>query len=195
MAGLGVVCRNAEGGIVATATKKVSLSSPEIVEAMAIRFAMQLALRLGFGRVMIESDAINVIKADAFERLKLQTKDLSPVPYSVTGFNDSSPCLDGKITLPVTIGTDRAARNIVAEFLVIDVSSVYNVIMGRPIIHQIQGVVSTYHQLMIYISDKGFAERIRGSQEAARKCNYNSVKSSKDNHEDENGDKKENQKE
>ena len=53
-----------------------------------------------------------------------------------------------------------------------DVPSVYNVIMGRPIIHKIQGVVSTYHQMMIYVSDEGRSERIQGSQKEARRCNH-----------------------
>ncbi|XP_021732714.1 uncharacterized protein LOC110699530 [Chenopodium quinoa] len=58
------------------------------------------------------------------------------------------------------------------EFLVIDAPSVYNVILGRPIIHKIQGVISTYHQLMIYVSDAGFPGRIQGSQKEAQRCNY-----------------------
>lgn len=59
-----------------------------------------------------------------------------------------------------------------AEFLVIDAPSVYNVIMRRPLIHEIQGVVSTYHQIMIYVSDADYPERIEGSQKEARRCNH-----------------------
>ncbi|XP_021764225.1 uncharacterized protein LOC110728862 [Chenopodium quinoa] len=97
---------------------------------------------------------------------------MGPAPYLVSRFNGSATYLDGKITLPVTIGRDRAAQNVMAEFLVMDVPSVYNVIMGRPMIHQIQGVVSLYHQMMIYVSDENHSERIQGSQEVVRKCNY-----------------------
>ncbi|XP_021763797.1 uncharacterized protein LOC110728462 [Chenopodium quinoa] len=59
-----------------------------------------------------------------------------------------------------------------AEFLVVDVPYVYNVIMGRPLIHEIHGVVSMYHQTMIYVSDRGHSEKIFGYQEEARRCNH-----------------------
>ncbi|XP_021722425.1 uncharacterized protein LOC110689906 [Chenopodium quinoa] len=135
---------------------------------------------------------MNILFRDAYTCLKLQTKDLSLVPYSVTGFNGSATYPDGKITLPVTIGKDLAARNIMAEFLVMDVTSVYNVIMGRPMIHQIQGVVSIYHQLMIYVSDEGHFKRIQRSQEVAHKCSY--LKPSKDRREDRDDEDKEREK-
>ncbi|XP_021733169.1 cylicin-2-like [Chenopodium quinoa] len=82
------------------------------------------------------------------------------------------------------------------EFLVIDAPSVYNVIMGRPMIHEIQGVVSTYHQMMIYVSDAGYPERIEGSQKEARRCNYlkPSTSRSKDD-DDEDEEEKEKEKE
>ncbi|XP_021726211.1 uncharacterized protein LOC110693398 [Chenopodium quinoa] len=63
MAGLGVVCRDAEGRIVAAAKRKAAIAAPEVVEAMAVRYAIMLAHRLGYSRIMVESDAINVIKA------------------------------------------------------------------------------------------------------------------------------------
>ncbi|XP_021756638.1 uncharacterized protein LOC110721757 [Chenopodium quinoa] len=146
-----------------------------------------------FWRTLIDGGGgANILFQDAFDQLKLQSKDLSPVPYPVSRFNGSATYPDGKITLPVTIGRDRAAQNVMAEFLVMDVPSVYNVIMGRPMIHQIQGVVSTYHQMMIYVSDKGHSERIQGSQEAARKCNY--FRSSKERREDKDDEEKEREK-
>ncbi|XP_021758506.1 uncharacterized protein LOC110723456 [Chenopodium quinoa] len=62
MAGLGVVCRDAEGKIMAAAKRK-AIAAPEVVEVMVVRYALMLAHRLGYSRIMVESDAINVIKA------------------------------------------------------------------------------------------------------------------------------------
>ncbi|XP_021736471.1 uncharacterized protein LOC110703022 [Chenopodium quinoa] len=79
----------------------------------------------------------NILFRKAFDQLKLESKRLTPVPYPVTGFNGSSSYPDGKILLPVSLGQDRARRSIIAEFLVIDAPSVYKVIMGRPLIHDV----------------------------------------------------------
>ncbi|XP_021756127.1 uncharacterized protein LOC110721298 [Chenopodium quinoa] len=119
----------------------------------------------------------NILFRKAFDQLKLESRHLTPVPNPVTGFNGSSSYPDGKILLPVSLGQDWARRSIMAEFLVVDAPSVYNVIMGRPLIHDVQGVVSTYHQSMIYVSDEGRSEKILGSQREARECN--SLKPSK----------------
>ncbi|XP_021732106.1 uncharacterized protein LOC110698910 [Chenopodium quinoa] len=114
----------------------------------------------------------NILFRKTFDQLKLESRHLTLVPYLVTGFNGSSSYPDGKILLPVSLGQDRARRSIMAEFLVIDAPSVYNVIMGRPLIHDVQGVVSTYHQAMISVSDEGRSEKILGNQREVRECNF-----------------------
>lgn len=45
-----------------TATKKVEATSPEVTEAMAVRYGLQIARRLGYTRVWVEYDAINVVQ-------------------------------------------------------------------------------------------------------------------------------------
>ncbi|XP_021719306.1 uncharacterized protein LOC110686981 [Chenopodium quinoa] len=133
----------------------------------------------------------NILFRKAYNQIKLKTKHLTPVPYPVSGFDGSSTYPDGKITLLVTIDRDEAARNFMAEFLVIDAPSVYNMIIGRPMIHEIQGVVSTYHQIMIHVSNAGYPERIEGSQMEARRCNYLKPSTSRSNDDDEDEEEKE----
>ncbi|XP_021722395.1 uncharacterized protein LOC110689871 [Chenopodium quinoa] len=134
----------------------------------------------------------NILFRKAFDQLKLESRHLTLVPYPVTGFNGSSSYPDGKILLPVSLGQERARRSIMAEFLVIDAPSVYNVIMGRPLIHDVQGVFSTYHQAMTYVSDEGRSEKILGSQREARECNFLKPSKSRRNDKD---DEKEKEKE
>ncbi|XP_021719894.1 uncharacterized protein LOC110687544 [Chenopodium quinoa] len=62
LAGLGTVIRDANGSLLTVATR-THTTSPECAEALAVRYALQLARRLGFSRVWVESDAINVVKA------------------------------------------------------------------------------------------------------------------------------------
>ncbi|XP_021729762.1 uncharacterized protein LOC110696717 [Chenopodium quinoa] len=62
-AALGVVCRNHTGQLTSTATKSVPLSSPECVEAQAVRYALLLAQRFGYKDIWVEPDAQSVIKS------------------------------------------------------------------------------------------------------------------------------------
>ncbi|XP_021765497.1 uncharacterized protein LOC110730025 [Chenopodium quinoa] len=112
----------------------------------------------------------NILFARAFDAMRIGRKYLTPVSYPVISFNGSTVRPEGSIVLQVRMGEGPAVRDVMAEFLVIDVSSAYNAIVGRPLIHDMQAVVSTYHLTMVYVSNAGTTERVRGSQTMAREC-------------------------
>ncbi|XP_057247172.1 uncharacterized protein LOC130589697 [Beta vulgaris subsp. vulgaris] len=101
---------------------------------------------------------------------------LKPVRYPVIGFTGASVVPEGLISLPVRVGEDESARDVMTEFLVVDVPGAYNAIIGRPFIHDIQGVVSTYHLTMLYVSNDGSTSRLKGNQEMARSCYLTTLK-------------------
>lgn len=72
--GLGAMLRDEEGHIVAVAVKRASCTMTEIAEAKAAEYVVQLALRLGYRDVEVESDSVNVIQAVNSTR-----NDLTPV--------------------------------------------------------------------------------------------------------------------
>ncbi|XP_021725290.1 uncharacterized protein LOC110692562 [Chenopodium quinoa] len=107
-------------------------------------------------RILIDGgSSANIIYISAFNELKLDRKDLKWVSYEVTGFNGSGLTPEGIIELSVRVGERSRRRDVRAEFLVINSPSPYNVIMGRPLIHKIGGVVSTYHLAMAYTTNEG----------------------------------------
>ena len=61
------------------------------------------------------------------------------------------------------------------EFLVVDVPSPYNAIMGRTWIHCMRAVPSTYHQRIRFPTSKGVME-IKGDQIALRSCLVMAIK-------------------
>lgn len=128
-------------------------------------------------RVLVEGgSSANILFRGAFDKLKLDPRQLAKVNFPVIGFNGSSVVPDGKITLPLTNERRQTARNNLTEFLVVDVPTVYNVIVGRPLIHKVKGITSTYYQMMLYVSDIRVPKKLRGNQASARQCNYNAVK-------------------
>lgn len=80
------------------------------------------------------------------------------------GFLGSTVYPEGSIRLPVRIGDNIEARDLMVDFLIIKVPAAYNVIIGRPFIHDAQEIVSTYHLTMIYMSNLEKPTKIRGSE-------------------------------
>ncbi|XP_021748588.1 uncharacterized protein LOC110714389 [Chenopodium quinoa] len=120
----------------------------------------------------------NILFARVFDAMRIGRKYLTPVSYPVIGFNGSTVRPEGSIVLQVRMGEGPAVRDVMAEFLVIDEPSAYNAIVGRPLIHDMQAVVSTYHLTMVYISNVGTTEHVRGSQTMARECYVSALKQS-----------------
>ncbi|XP_056695730.1 uncharacterized protein [Spinacia oleracea] len=97
-------------------------------------------------RVLVDGgSAVNIIFINFFKQMILEEgeESLTKVSYPLIGFNGSAAVPRGKITLPVTVGQGQAARNVQEEFLVMDCDSLYNVIMGRTMIHKMQAIPST----------------------------------------------------
>lgn len=68
--------------------------------------------------------------------------------------------------------------NHLVEFHVIQCSSPYNVIMERPWIHKTKGVLSTYHQVLRYPSNKGVM-KIKGDQRVSRSYTISHLRATK----------------
>ena len=75
----------------------------------------------------------------------------------------------GAVTLPMTVGDYPQLITKVVTFLVIDCSSAYNAILGRPTLNSWKAVTSTYHLMIKFLIEYGLGE-LRGDQMAAREC-------------------------
>ena len=75
----------------------------------------------------------------------------------------------GTITLPAIVGThpQQVTRNV--NFLVVDCSSSYNAIIGRPTLNSWKAVTSTYHLSVKFPTEHGVGE-VHGDQLVAREC-------------------------
>ncbi|KAL0294061.1 UNVERIFIED_CONTAM: hypothetical protein Scaly_3129700 [Sesamum calycinum] len=65
------------------------------------------------------------------------------------------------ISLPLTLGTGTPRKTCMLKFLVVDVSSVYNAIPGRPTLNAFEAVISTYH-MKIKFSGRGGMGEVQG---------------------------------
>ncbi|XP_061348187.1 uncharacterized protein LOC133293612 [Gastrolobium bilobum] len=78
----------------------------------------------------------------------------------------------GTFEIWVTFGNMPLAQTIKVKFYVIEYASTYNIILGRPTIAALKGIISMPHLLMKLHNKSGIVVAIRGDQKIARSC-YN----------------------
>lgn len=85
------------------------------------------------------------------------------------GFNNEEALPKGKVSLPVTIGEVLFRSTKMIDFVVVDLSSEYKVLLGRPRTSAFHAVPSSAYQCMKFVcgSEVGV---VRGDQQSARKC-------------------------
>lgn len=94
-------------------------------------------------RIMLDcGSAVNVLPLKTLRDVGLHPRQLSPSSLTIQGFNQAGEKVRGSITLKVEIGE----LNSEALFHVIDSDTSYNVLLGRPWLHEYEVIPSTLHQ-------------------------------------------------
>ena len=111
----------------------------------------------------------NILYYPAFQQMNLERDQLCPVHSPLFSFGGMKVQPVGTITLPVVVGAhpQQVTRNV--NFLVVDCSSSYNAIIGRPTLNSWKAVTSTYHLSIKFPTEYGVGE-VQGDQLAAREC-------------------------
>ena len=101
--------------------------------------------------------------------MRIDKKRLIPTNAPFIGFGGSRLFPLGVVTLSVAVGDYPQQIIKDVTFLVVDCSSAYNAILGRPMLNSWKAITSTYHLMIKFPTDYGVGE-LRGSQMAAREC-------------------------
>ncbi|XP_043721071.1 uncharacterized protein LOC122668593 [Telopea speciosissima] len=121
-------------------------------------------------RILVDNgSSVNILYFDAFLKMQLTLEMLKRIDSPLYGFNGAPMQVEGSIELLVTVGTEPQLSTVMKNFLVVNVNSTYNEILGRPGLNALQAIVSTPHLVMKFPMENGVGE-CRGSQKASRKC-------------------------
>ncbi|KAL0402492.1 UNVERIFIED_CONTAM: Pro-Pol polyprotein [Sesamum latifolium] len=100
---------------------------------------------------------------------------LENVNTSLYGFAGEVVYPQGMVSLPLTMGAGVTRKTCMLKFLVVDVPSAYNIILGRPTLNAFQAVVSTYNMKIKFPTPGGVGE-VQGDPLQSRKCYVEAVR-------------------
>ncbi|XP_075091803.1 uncharacterized protein LOC142171969 [Nicotiana tabacum] len=125
-------------------------------------------------RVLVDlGSSANIIQWRVLEQAKL-TGSIIPATKLLAEFNLASVTTRGEILLPTNVeGLMKTTL-----FEVIDGDMGYNIILGRPWLHEMKALPSTYDQLLKFPTPEGI-KQIRGDQPTRREMDAISVSSNK----------------
>ncbi|KAH7853285.1 hypothetical protein Vadar_000919 [Vaccinium darrowii] len=110
-------------------------------------FITGFVLNTEISRVMVDGgSAVNLLPKRALGMIGVRLSQLRPCHLVIQGFNQNEQRPMGKIKLRTKFGSIEEDT----EFLVIDVNTSYNALLGRPWVHGHMAVPSTYHQCIKY---------------------------------------------
>ncbi|XP_064966418.1 uncharacterized protein LOC135675222 [Musa acuminata AAA Group] len=121
-------------------------------------------------RIMVDTgSSADILYFDAFQKLGLSGDNIKPIFSALTGFTGDSISPLGAITLPLTLGAPPRSKTVMTTFLVIDLPTAYNAILGRPTLNKVRVVVSTYYQTVKFPTHAGTGE-VTGSPRESKRC-------------------------
>ncbi|XP_074290559.1 uncharacterized protein LOC141617274 [Silene latifolia] len=126
-------------------------------------------------RILIDGgSSVNLIMLDILKAMKIKEDQITKKFSVLVGFNGETRNTLGEIYLPTYVkGVVSYERSGVLDCL-----SSYNVILGRPWIHNLKAVPSTYHQCVKIPTEWGIAT-IKGEHKSAQECYPEDLKPSK----------------
>jgi len=122
-------------------------------------------------RVLIATWAsCDIMYTDLFKTLQLTEKNLCPyVGFELYGFNGSSTQPWGYVELLVTFGEGEGKKTLKIPFMVINCSSLYNCIIMRIGMEQLEAASSTAHLKLKYHADGNTITTMQVDIEAAQR--------------------------
>ena len=155
-----------------------NLSLAGMVTKVGVYNGLVISLPIGnalIKRILIDNgSSANVLFLEALQEMGLDEKSIIRRSTVLVGFSGESLRTVGEISLP----TYAEGVNVMTKFNVVDCPSAYNVILGRPWIHKMKAMPSTYHQSIKFPTKWGVME-IKGQQRDAKKCYETALKPSK----------------
>jgi hypothetical protein len=140
-------------------------------EALPMVIKLQIN-NLSVRRVSVNpSSQTNILHWSVFLKMRLsESIMLKPCQANFTGFLEEGVRFKGYIDLDTRFGNGRNAKVIKVRYMVVDSSSAYNVVIGRPALKALKAVISVADLTMEYPVGNGKVGVVEADLEMAKKC-------------------------
>lgn len=106
--------------------------------------------------------------------------DIDSFNESLMGLSREHVQIMRYVTLKITCGEGANAKTIDLKYLILDIMSPYNIILGSLTINSLGAVVSTRYLTLKYLFINGKVGTIRGDQQVARECYLSSLETARE---------------
>ncbi|XP_073061787.1 uncharacterized protein [Primulina eburnea] len=121
-------------------------------------------------RIFIDNrSSVNILFKSTLDQMKVEGFEFKPISTPLYGFAGHAIPPLGQIVLPLSLGNEPRRVTKMTTFIVVDTSSAYNGILGRPALKDFRAVASTYHQKLKFPVGKEVGV-LCGDQRVARRC-------------------------
>ena len=121
-------------------------------------------------KVLVDNgSSADILYYPTFQQMRLGRDLLRQACSSLIGFGGIKVQPVSTITLPVMVGSYSRQITKSVNFFVVDCSSSYNAIIGRPTLNSWKVVTSIYHLSVKFPTEYGIGQA-QGDQLAAREC-------------------------
>ncbi|KAL0412942.1 UNVERIFIED_CONTAM: hypothetical protein Sradi_1495900 [Sesamum radiatum] len=149
-------------------------SGPQTIHNDALVITAILA-NYEVGCIFIDfGSSADILFGEAYDQMQLGDISLEKVNTSLYGFAGEIVHPRGMVSLPLTMGRGTTRKTCLLKFLMVDVPSAYNVILGRPMLNTFQAVISTYHMKIKFPTLGGVGE-VQGDPLQSRRCYVEAV--------------------
>ncbi|XP_068465071.1 uncharacterized protein [Phaseolus vulgaris] len=125
---------------------------------------------------MDQRSSADVIFWGTFTSLQLSPNQLRPYNGCLAGFAGDQVEVRVYVELRTTFSDESTTRTITIRYIVVNTSSAYNLLLGRPSLNKLGAVALTAHMKMKLPSPKGGVITIKSDQKTTQKCYESSLK-------------------
>jgi len=128
-------------------------------------------------RVLVDQgSSADILFWDAFVSLGIPFEKLEQFDGILVGFTDDLVQVRGYLSTQMAFGEGDTTKTIDFRYMVVNVLSSFNILLGHSAINKLGAVVSSVHMKIKYPSDNGQVGVIRLNRREARKCYEASLK-------------------